>query len=132
MSCTIGEILPPVNDVSSATDEGMSSYKFGSRGVVPAKFQVTCNNDPIDTQAEADAHPMKLALTRLGSTLAPDTVAEGTEMGSANTSNLFRFDDDADQYVYNVGVKGLARGTYKITISETNGGGSHEEWFSIK
>ncbi len=25
----------------------------------------------------------------------------------------------------------LAKGTYKITIREVNGGGSHDEWFSI-
>jgi Domain of unknown function (DUF5122) beta-propeller len=129
--CAIGEILPPVNDVSGATDEGMSAYNYGSRGVIPAKFQATCNDDPIDTQVEADAHPMTLTLTRLGATVAGDEVVESTETGSANTGNLFRFDDAADQYVYNVRVKGLARGTYKVTISEANGGGSHSEWFSI-
>lgn len=131
-ACTFGEILPPVNDVSGATDGGMSAYKYGSRGVIPVKFQVACNDDPINTQAEADAHPMTLTLTRLGSTPDQDALVESTETGSANTGNLFRFDDAADQYVYNVAVKGLARGTYKITISEANGGGSHDEWFSIK
>jgi TolB protein len=132
LSCTIGEILSPVNDVSNSTDEGMSAYKYGSRGVIPAKFQASCNNDPVDTQAKADAHPMTLTLTRLGATAAADVVVESTETGSANTGNLFRFDDAADQYIYNIGVKGLGRGTYKITISEANGSGRHEEWFSIK
>jgi hypothetical protein len=131
-TCTFSEILPPVNNVSSATDAGMSSYKFGSRGVIPAKFQVTCDNDPIDTQAEADARPMTLTLTKLGSTPAEDTVVEQTQTGSANTGNLFRFVDADDHYIYNVGVKGLEAGTYKLTISEANGGGSHDEWFSIE
>ena len=131
-SCSIGEILPPVNDVGSATDEGMSAYKYGSRGVVPAKFRATCDGDPVDTQAEADAHPMTLTLTRLGATSAQDALVEGTQTGSANTGNLFRFDDAADHYVYNIGVKGLARGNYRITIGEANGGGSHDEWFSIE
>lgn len=131
-SCTFSEILPPVNDVSSETDAGMSSYKFGSRGVVPAKFQVTCDNDLIDTQAEADAHPMTLTLTKLGSSPAQDSVVEQTQTGSANTGNLFRFVDADDHYIYNIGVKGLEAGTYKLTISEANGGGSHDEWFSIK
>ena len=129
-ACTFGEILPPVNDVSSATGDGMSAYKYGSRGVIPAKFQVTCDNDLIDTQAEADAHP--LTLTRLGSTPDQDAIVESTQTGSANTGDLFRFDDAADRYVYNIGVKGLARGTYKVTIGEANGGGSHDEWFSIR
>ncbi|MBA2715194.1 MAG: hypothetical protein H0U55_16795 [Rubrobacteraceae bacterium] len=131
-ACAIGEILPPVNDVGSATDDGMSAYKYGSRGVIPARFRAKCDDDPVDTQAEADAHPMTLTLTRLGATTAQDIVVESTETGSANTGNLFRFDDAVDQYVYNVGVKGLAKGTYRITISEANGGGSHDEWFSIK
>jgi len=130
--CTIGEIQPPVNDVSSATDDGMSAYKYGSRGVIPAKFKAACDGNPIDTQAEADAHPMKLKITRLGSTPDQDAVVENTETGSANTGDLFRFVDADDHYIYNVAVKNLARGTYKITISEANGGATHDEWFSIK
>jgi PKD repeat protein len=130
--CTIGEIEPPVNDVSSADDPAMSAYKFGSRGVIPAKFKAACDANPIDTQAEADAHPMKLTLTKLGSTPDQDAVVENTETGSANTGDLFRFDDADDHYIYNVGVKNLTRGTYKLTISEANGGGSHDEWFSIR
>jgi predicted ATPase len=121
-----------LSDVGSATDESMSAYKYGIRGVIPAKFRVVCNGDPIDTQAEADAHPMKLTLTKLGSTPDQDSVVESTQTGSANTGDLFRFDDTNDHYICNVGINILARGTYKITISEANGGGSHNEWFSIK
>jgi len=132
-ACTFGEILPPVNDVSNATDAGMSSYKFGSRGVIPAKFQVTCDGDLIDTQAEADAHPMTLTLTKLGSSPDPDAIVENTVTGSANTGDLFRFSGAPDNfYIYNIAVKGLAMGTYQLTISEANGGGSHNEWFTIK
>ena len=130
--CTIGDIGPPVNDVSSAGDPGMSAYKFGSRGVIPAKFRADCNGDPIDTQAEADAHPMKLKLTKLGTTPDQDAVVENTVTGSANTGDLFRFDYAADHYIYNIGVKNLASGTYKRTISEANGGATHDEWFSVK
>jgi hypothetical protein len=130
--CTIGEIGPPVNDVSSAGDPGMSAYKFGSRGVIPAKFRAACNGDPIDTQAEAEAHPMKLKLTKLGATPDQDAVVENTVTGSANSGDLFRFDDVADHYIYNIGVKNLASGTYKLTISEVNGGATHDEWFSVK
>jgi hypothetical protein len=131
-TCAIGEIEPPVNDVSSATDQGMSAYKYGSRGVIPAKFRAACNGDPIDTQAEAEAHPMKLKLTKLGATPDQDAVVENTVTGSANTGDLFRFDDVADHYIYNIGVKNLASGTYKLTISEANGGATHDEWFSVK
>jgi hypothetical protein len=43
-----------------------------------------------------------------------------------------RFDDADDHYIYNIGVKNLEKGTYKLTISEANGGATHDEWFSIK
>ena len=128
----IAQIEPPVNDVSSAGDPGMSAYKFGSRGVIPAKFRAACNGDPIDTQAEAEAHPMKLKLTKLGATPDQDAVVENTVTGSANSGDLFRFDDGADHYIYNIGVKNLASGTYKLTISEVNGGATRDEWFSVK
>jgi hypothetical protein len=86
--CTFDEILPPVNDVSSPTEDGMSAYKYGTRGVITAKFKAACNGDPIDTQAEADAHPMKLTLTRIATTSEPEAVVEDTAMGSANTGDL--------------------------------------------
>ena len=66
-TCTFSEILPPVNDVSSATDEGMSSYKFGSRGVIPAKFKAACDVNPHRHASrgrcppyEADAHQARV------------------------------------------------------------------------
>jgi hypothetical protein len=130
--CTFDEIQSPVNNVSGPTDDGMSAYKYGSRGVIAAKFKAACNGDPIDTRAEADAHPMKLTLTRLATTSEPEAVVEDTVTGSANTGDLFRFDDASDSYTYNIGAKSLARGTYKIRISEAHADGSHDEWFSIK
>jgi hypothetical protein len=88
----------------------MSAYKYGSRGVIPAKFKATCEGDPIDTQGEDNAHPMKLKLTKLGSTPDQDAVVESPVTGSANTGDLFRFVDEDDHYNYNAGVKNLARG----------------------
>jgi hypothetical protein len=128
----IAQIEPPVNDVSSATDDRKSAYKYGSRGGTPAKFRVACDGNPINTQAEADAHPIKLKLTKLGVTPDQDAIVEYTVTGSANTGDLFRFDDGADHYIYNIGVKSLASGTYKLTISEANGGATRDEWFSVK
>jgi hypothetical protein len=131
-SCSFSEIRPPVNDVSSATEDGMSAYKAGSKGVIPAKFQATCANSLVDTQAEADANPMYLSLKLLGSLSGgTDTELEPTVTGSANTGNLFRFDDASDQYIYNLNIKGLAAGVYSITISDGKGG-SQTDWFAIK
>lgn len=131
-SCSFSEIRPPINDVSGPTEDGMSSYKYGAKGVIPAKFQATCDNSLVDTQAEANDNPMTLTLKRLGSLSGgTDTVVEDTVVGSANTGSLFRFDDAADQYIYNINIKGLLAGVYSITISDGNGG-SHTEWFAIK
>ena len=58
----------------------------------------------------------------------PETI-ESPTTGSANTGNLFRFDDSADQYIYNINIKGLAVGTYRITIS--GGGGTKVAYFKI-
>jgi FG-GAP-like repeat len=118
-TCAFGEILQPVNDVSNATDQGMSAYKSGSRGVVPAKFNVSCDGNPIDTQAKADAHPMILTLSKVDSQLGPQPVTESTVTGSANTGQYFRFSGAPDNfYIYNTAVKNLSPGTYQITISE--------------
>ncbi len=53
-------------------------------------------------------------------------------VGRRQTGDLFRFVDADGDYSYNVGLKNLAKGTYKLTISEANSGASHDEWFSIK
>jgi hypothetical protein len=146
-TCTFSEILPPVNDVASEADTAsMSAYKQGGRGSVPAKFQVTCDGDPVDTQAEADAHPMVLTLTRLATAADPQADLEPTVTGSANTGKYFRFVDADDHYIYNIGLwdeGGTKRpkGLYRIRISEATdatsgvvkpGGATHDEWFQIK
>jgi hypothetical protein len=129
--CSFSGIRPPVNDVDNAIDEGMSAYKAGSKGVIPTKFQATCDGSLVDTQAEADANPMTLSLKKLGAGAGgTDLELETPATGSANTGNLFRFDDAADQYIYNINIKGLTAGTYSITISD--GSGSQTEWFVIK
>lgn len=130
-TCIFSAIQPPVNQVDSASDTGMSIYKFGARGVIPIKYQLTCDGDLVDTQAEADAHQMTLAITLVDAGDVPtggDT--EVASAGSANTDNIFRFDDTADQYIYNLSIKGMAVGIYRITA--TSGSASTKDWFSIK
>jgi hypothetical protein len=130
-SCTFSGILPPVNDVSSAAATNLSSYKLNARGVVPIKFQLTCGGDLVDTQAEADAHPMTLALVQVNSsdTQVGNDTLEDPSAGSANTGYNFRFDDSADQYIYNRTIKGLAAGIWRVTA--TTGSDSTNEWFKI-
>jgi hypothetical protein len=111
----------------------MSAYKAGSRGVIPAKFKVSCDGNPIDTQAEADAYPMRLTLSKVGAGHTLQPVPESTVTGSANTDSLFRFSGNPDNfYLYNIGAKNLSPGTYQITISEDHGRGSHDEWFTVQ
>jgi hypothetical protein len=128
-SCTFSNILQPVNA------DGSSAYKFGAKGVIPAKFTATCDGNPVDTQAEADAFKMKLTLTHLtgGQSGQEAVMIEDPVTGSANTGSLFRFDDAADQFIYNVNIKGLAKGNYKIGISpnDSSVNGSGAGYFSI-
>jgi hypothetical protein len=128
-SCTFSNILQPVNA------DGSSAYKFGAKGVIPAKFTATCDGNPVDTLAEAQAFQMKLTFTQLKDGSGADTgdVLENPVTGSANTGNLFRFDDAADQFIYNVNIKGLAKGDYKIGISpnDITIGGSAEGYFTV-
>jgi len=41
----------------------------------------------------------------------------------------FRFDDGSDQYIYNLGIKGLPKGTYRLQILGDSD--SQEEYFRI-
>jgi len=118
-SCSWGGILPPVNQVDSSSDPGVSGFKHGSRGVVPAKFELTCDGNLVDEQTEADAlGPVTLGLrATLDNGADVEFSPESLVTGSANTGSAFRFDDGSDQYIYNIAIKGLQRGAYRIEIA---------------
>jgi hypothetical protein len=130
--CEWSRILPPVNQVSSHTATAISAYKQGSRGVVPVKFQLSCDGNLVDTAAEAAeigdvTRSLKLVNPNDGS-LGNDE-PESVLTTPASSTNLFRFDDASDQYIYNLGVQGLNPGVYGLTVS--GGGDTQLEYFKI-
>jgi hypothetical protein len=130
--CEWSRVLQPLNQVSSASALGMSAYKQGSRGVVPVKFQLSCNGNLVDTAAEAatvgDVTRRVQLVNAQDGTLGNDQ-AESVLSTPASTTNLFRFDDSSDQYIYNLGVKELGTGVYGLTVS--GGGDTQLEYFKI-
>lgn len=131
-TCEWGSILPPVNAVGAPDAEELSVWKAGTRGVIPAKFQLSCGSNLIDTQTEAASHPATLSLIKLSNGIGSDSpVTESLETGSANAGNAFRFDDSGDLYIYNIGVKSLSAGTYKLIITDTASGANRSEYFGL-
>jgi hypothetical protein len=99
-------VLQPVNA------DGSSIFKLGA--TVPVKFALIGYSAGI-TDATA-----KLTFRKV------DNVIEGTEVeatstSAATTGNLFRYDAESGQYVFNWGTKGLEQGTYKLTIDPGDG-----------
>lgn len=130
-ACTWSRIKQPVNQVDGPSDSNISGWKAGTKGVIPAKFQLTCGGNLVDTQAEADTvGVVTLNLTKLsGADAGTEYTAESLVTGSANTGLEFRFDDTSDLYVYNIGVKSLTSGVFEITID--GGGSTQSEFFML-
>jgi hypothetical protein len=133
--CQWSDIRPPVNVVTDQDSPNESAYKYNAQGVIPAKFQLTCGGVLVSDQTTADAHPATLTLTALsiGGNPCSGTSCdiETPVTGSANTGNQFRFDDSADQYIYNTNIKGLLKGSYRIRITDTTSGATRDAFFKI-
>jgi hypothetical protein len=84
-------------------DSGQT-YKTGS--VVPLKFQIKADSGGFVTDAVAG--------------LYVDGVA-ARSAGKANGSNLFRYDADANQYVFNLDTKGMSAGAHTLTVRLATG-----------
>jgi YVTN family beta-propeller protein len=111
--------LPPIRN------DGSSIFQSGR--TVPVKFQLTTADGGYVTNATATLQVLKLTDTVLG------TVVEVTAdaSGSSNTGNLFRFDATANQYVYNLSIKGYSSGTYLLRV-RINDQTTHEVQISIR
>jgi hypothetical protein len=49
------------------------------------------------------------------------TCIEATSSGNASSGNIFRYDCEANQYIFNLSTRGWASGTYRLTIKSDNG-----------
>jgi hypothetical protein len=87
--------------------DGSSTFTI-KRGVVPVKFTLTADGTPTCALL-----PGTLELTRLGGA-NPGPVDEAVFTGAADAGSNFRISDC--QYVYNLAVKQLGAGTYRVDI----------------
>jgi len=112
--------LPPIRP-----DGSVAFLK--KRGAIPVKFQLTDCGGRFITNAVAT---IEVLFVRSGA--AGDVVLDVSPVGNANTGNLFRFDPDSNQYIYNLAASSLAaNSTYKIR-THLDDGTTHEVMISIK
>lgn len=102
-----GGILQPING------DGSSLFKAGS--TVPVKFQLKdANNNNIST-ATASLKYAKISIGAIGSDV------EAVSTAASTSGSLFRYDASSGQYIFNLSTKGLAAGTYRLTVTLDDG-----------
>jgi hypothetical protein len=100
-------VLQPVNA------DGTSVFKLGS--TIPTKFRLTgaCAGD---SSLVADIYFYKV-------TSSEGPINEATSVSAADTGTVFRYSASGDQYIYNLGTKGLTEGTWHLGIDLRDGTG---------
>lgn len=116
-------ILQPIN-----TTGPISAFKKGS--TVPVKFQLKdVNGTPIKLSAMPTIKISKVTMT--GMVITENEAVVTTS--AATTGNLFRYDDNAGQYIYNLGTKDYTAGCfYKITVENIPDGLTDSAIIQIK
>jgi len=99
--------MKPINQ------DGSSVFKGGS--AVPVKFQITDAVGSFVSNAT-----VRLYLARVTSGV-PGAEIEATSTSKANDGNLFRYDDDENQYIFNLNTKELYIGTWRLRIALDDG-----------
>ena len=90
-------------------------FKFGR--TIPIKFQLTDAQGAFITNAV----PL-ISLELLSNGPLTGDVIDGESSGAANTDNIFRYDPDSNQYIFNLATNNLtAPATYRITVALGDG-----------
>jgi Putative metal-binding motif len=112
--------LPPIKEDGSVVF-------LKKRGAIPVKFQLTNCSGGFITNSVAT-----IELLRIGDGIGGDVVVDVGSVGSANTGNLFRYDPDGNQYIYNLDASVLTgNSTYRI-LAHLDDGTTHSVVISIK
>ncbi|MBI4832925.1 MAG: PxKF domain-containing protein, partial [Candidatus Lindowbacteria bacterium] len=112
-------ILQPINA------DGSSIFKIGR--AVPIKFKLYCSGATPVGSATATLSIFKITSSVTGTVTEVETVP----LSEANTGNLFRYDPDEQQYIYNWSTRDLGPGTYKLRVN-LDDGAIHEALLSLK
>ena len=110
-------VLQPINP------DGSSVFKFGR--TVPVKLQLTDASGAYVTDATVRIYLAKISDGVIG------TEVEASSTSAASTGNTFRYDPEANQYIFNLGTRDLSKGTWQARI-EVSDGASYFVVFSLK
>ncbi|HUW62643.1 MAG TPA: PxKF domain-containing protein [Candidatus Bathyarchaeia archaeon] len=109
--------LPPIN----MPPQAMSVFK--QKSTIPVKFRLldSSGNPVPDLEAVISGQMVTNGV--------PGDVNETLTANQADSGNLFRYDADAGQYIFNLSTKNLSRGTYRIHAVTI--GGLIDRWVDI-
>jgi len=96
-------LLPPVNN------DGSSVFKLGR--TVPVKFRWLAPDGSFVDNAAAE-----LYLGKVSHQVSGTVYEDADSPGNANTGNTFRYDPEANLYIFNLGTKGLSEGTWNLQV----------------
>lgn len=100
-------ILPPLKI------DNTSIFKSGS--TVPVKFRIADANGNYVSTALANLTYQKITDDILG------TFEEPISTSQANEGNIFRYDSTDNLYIFNLGTRDMAKGTYQLYINLDDG-----------
>lgn len=109
-------LLAPING------DGSSLFKLGS--TVPVKFQLAGGSAGV-ADAVAAIYLAKVSNDVVG------TEVEASSTSAATTGNLFRYDVESGQYIFNLSTKGLSKGTWQLRV-DLGDGVLRTVFFSLK
>jgi hypothetical protein len=109
-------VLQPINV------DGTSIFKTGS--TVPVKFRLTMGSAGMLIDA-------RIFAARVSSGIA-GTELEATATNAPDGGNAFRYDATADQYIFNLGTRGMSEGTWQIRIDLGDGAAPRTVLISLK
>ena len=114
-----GGYQPPVRA------DGSGIYKRGR--TIPFKFPLY----DCDGMVVADATPT-ISLFFYASGIVGTAVEDVESPGAANDGNLYRYDPDAEQYIFNLSTKSLSRGNSYLVRTTLDDGTTHDVVISIR
>ncbi|MBZ0220876.1 MAG: HYR domain-containing protein [Candidatus Methylomirabilis sp.] len=100
-----GGFLPPIDQDRP--------FKLGN--TIPVKFRLMEAHGDMTSTASA-----AISLQKYSETGPVDDPLDGTEAGADN-GNMFRYDEDDGQYVFNLGTRGLTQGSWQVSVSLDDG-----------
>ncbi len=104
-----GGILQPINP------DGSSLFKSGQR--IPVKFQLFDIADPTVIVSDAQA---TLEVTKISDGIVGNFMEVVPDL-DAYTGNLFRYDEEDQQYIFILSTRDLEKGTYELKITLDDG-----------